>query len=152
MWTVPFEGVDRIQLVGCRKTVENGFQLMQLKDHNSLLLVSWFKEGSMCEARGPYFAACVVDDAVSVVTLKVVVTDLQDGETRNFFCRAGYVLAEGLAYRDSNISVTYTGKYLVYLDFDDDDNDDDDGDDDDDDDHDDDDDDDDDADDDDDKD
>ena len=111
MWAEPLQkGVGEVQLAYCRNTVENGFQLMQLKDHNSLLLVSWFKEGSMCEARGPYFAACVVDDAVSVVTLKVVVTDLQDGETRNFFCRAGYVLAEGLVYRDSSISVTYTGK------------------------------------------
>ena len=85
---------------------------MQLRDHNSLVLVSWFKEGSKCEAPGPYFAACLVDEAVSVVTLKVVVTDLQDGETRNFFCRAGYVHAEGLVYSDSNISVTYTGKCL----------------------------------------
>ena len=110
MWAESFEGSDKNQLVACRYTVETGFQLIQLKVFNSTLLVSWVKDGRKCEAPGSYFATCVVDDEENVVTVKVVVTDLQDGETRNFNCRGVDVVGEGVVYKDANVTVTYTGK------------------------------------------
>ena len=113
MWAESFEGSDKNQLVACRYTVDTGFQLMQLKVFNSTLLVSWVKDYRKCEAPGSYFATCVVDDVENVVTLKVVVTDLQEGDTRNFDCRAVYVVGEGVVYKDANVTVTYTGKCLA---------------------------------------
>ena len=107
----PFEGVDQIQLVTCKSTIENKFQLLQLKDFNSTLLVSWVKDGGKCEASGPNFAACVFDEDENVVTLKVVITDLLDGEPRIFFCSALYVTGSGATSTNYNITVTYKCKY-----------------------------------------
>ncbi|XP_070201136.1 uncharacterized protein, partial [Littorina saxatilis] len=107
MWATPFEGMDRIKLVGCHRPVDSGFTLIQLKNRNETILVAWVKDTQTCSAPGSTFAACVFDEEELTVTVKVVVTDLEYGGTEVYNCSTMYVSASGPTWVHHNITVTH---------------------------------------------
>ncbi|KAK7488879.1 hypothetical protein BaRGS_00019836, partial [Batillaria attramentaria] len=85
----PFEGIEGIPLVECTVTEISklvGLELFDVSGNNSMMASVNYHEKE-CNTK-QNFASCIL--GTSAVVLSVVITDLAEGETRNYRCTAAY--------------------------------------------------------------